>query len=275
MAGSSIRDLGELKGPLVVFGGACSNRHATKALLAGAAAQGVDGARLVFTGDALGYCAEPRETWRLLAGSGAAMIAGNVERQIAADSENCGCGFEAGSTCDRLSAGWYALARNAADEAMRNSMAGLPDWLVFTHAGRRCAVVHGGASDIARFVWPDAPEATLAAEIALIEAQAGHVDRVFAGHCGMAFTRMVGAREWINAGAIGLPPHDGAPQTRFVHVGAGGEVEIRRLDYDHAAAARAMREAGLVQGYERTLETGWWPSEDILPPGLRRIPPAA
>ncbi|MGR3540985.1 MAG: hypothetical protein ACU0BS_06105 [Hasllibacter sp.] len=47
-------------------------------------------------------------------------------------------------------------------------------------------------------------------------------------------------------------------------------VVIHRLAYDHAAAAREMRAAGLVQGYERTLETGIWPSEDVLPAAMRR-----
>jgi hypothetical protein len=46
------------------------------------------------------------------------------------------------------------------------------------------------------------------------------------------------------------------------------------LEYDVVGAVAAMRSAGLVQGYERTLETGWWPSEDILPQELRRIQPS-
>jgi hypothetical protein len=52
------------------------------------------------------------------------------------------------------------------------------------------------------------------------------------------------------------------------------------LDYDHAAAAAAMRRAGLSEGYATALCSGRWPSEDVLPPaerqarGMRLTPPA-
>jgi hypothetical protein len=31
-----------------------------------------------------------------------------------------------------------------------------------------------------------------------------------------------------------------------------------------------MRADGFAQGYDRTLESGWWPSEEIIPTKLRR-----
>jgi len=37
-----------------------------------------------------------------------------------------------------------------------------------------------------------------------------------------------------------------------------------------ATAAEAMIAAGLTQGYETALLTGYWPSEDILPLELRK-----
>ena len=89
-------------------------------------------------------------------------------------------------------------------------------------------------------------------------------------HCGMAFTRRIGTHLWINAGAIGLPPHDGAPGTRYAVLREDAPPELVRLNYDHAGAAEAMRRAGLTQGYEAALLSGWWPSEDVLPDALRR-----
>jgi len=41
------------------------------------------------------------------------------------------------------------------------------------------------------------------------------------------------------------------------------------LDYDHAAAAAAMRMAGLPEGYAAALGSGIWPSCDVLPPAER------
>ncbi|HGG06309.1 MAG TPA: metallophosphoesterase, partial [Aliiroseovarius sp.] len=45
---------------------------------------------------------------------------------------------------------------------------------------------------------------------------------------------------------------------------------FHRLSYDPDAAVALMQAAGLTQGYERTMTTGIWPSEDVLPPALRR-----
>ena len=70
-------------------------------------------------------------------------------------------------------------------------------------------------------------------------------------------------------GALGMPQNDGDPRTSFV-VLENGKARIERLSYDHAAASQAMRDAGLTQGYETSLKTGYWPSEDVLPISLRR-----
>ena len=265
-----IRDLGHIAGPVWLIGGAYSNLAATRALLARARAAGVTGGQVVCTGDMLGYCAEPIEVLEEMRAAGVAVIAGNVERQLAAGAGDCGCGFDDGSTCAALSADWYAHADARAGPDWRRWMGELPDWLVFTCAAGRFAVVHGAASDVARFLWPSSAAAEFAAEIALVESRLGPVDGVIAGHSGLAFERRIGRHCWINAGALGLPPHDGRPRTRYAVLEADG-MRIHRLDYDHAAAARAMRAAGMAPDYARALTTGLWPGEDVLPPELRRV----
>ena len=263
-----IRDLGALNGPLLLFGGPCSNLQASLALLAEAESRRIGRERRICTGDVVAYGADPAVCFDLWSAE-AELVAGNCERQLAAGAPDCGCGFAAGSTCDRLSRGWYPFAAAKIGARQRAAMAALPDLLLFRHRGRRHAVIHGGLTDIARYLWPVSPDAAFAEEIAAIEALAGPVDAVIAGHCGIAFQREIGRVRWINAGSIGLPPHDGAPQTRYVLL-EGGRVRFMRLDYDAAAARAAMERAGLAQGYERTLTDGWWPSEEVLPPPLRR-----
>lgn len=133
--------------------------------------------------------------------------------------------------------------------------------------GRRLAVVHGGASDISRFLFASAPDAALAREIA-----ATGCDGVVAGHCGIPFIRQVGAALWLNAGAIGMPADDGTPRTWFSVLSpdpAALHVEILPLSYDHAGAAAAMRAARLPEGYAAALASGIWPSCDVLPPAER------
>ncbi len=264
-----LADLGEINAPLWLFGGIYSNLQAFEALLAGAKQAG---ARLIFTGDAIGYGANPRQVLERLAGQGdivAAMIAGNVERQLGARAHDCGCGFTPGTTCAELSRGWYAHADGRLDAKWRAWMRALPDLAAFSHLGRRYGIVHGGVHDISRFLWPSSPAADFRAEIAALQKALGPLDGVIAGHCGLAFERIIDGVHWINAGAIGMPPHDGRPTTRYASL-AGDGVRFHALRYDHESAAQAMRAAGLGPQYADALQSGFWPSEEVLPGALRR-----
>lgn len=265
----TIVDLGKLSRPVLIFGGPYSNLQAVQSLRAVATGQGIEAQNVICTGDVVAYCADPAATVAALRDWGCHVVAGNCEKQLAAGAMDCGCGFEAGSTCDLLSAGWYAHADKHVSAEARAWMGGLPDMAVFTHEGARHAVIHGGLSDISRFLWPVSPDAELQEEIALIEAATGPVDRVLAGHCGMAFTRQIGAVEWVNAGVIGMPPNQGRVETGYAILDQG--VTLHDLAYDHTAAHGAMVAAGLTQGYHDALLSGYWPSEDVLPSSLRRV----
>ncbi len=264
-----IQELGELRGQVLLFGGPYSNLQATQALLARG-----QGMRMVCTGDVVAYGADPMGCVDALRTAGVAVVAGNCERQLAARALDCGCGFDTGTTCDIAARGWFAHADAAVTEDARDWMAGLPDIITFGQAGRRFAVIHGGISAVSRFLWSCSPDADLRAELALLQDATGPVDAVIAGHSGIAFERRVDGIDWINAGVIGMPPHDGRPQTEYA-VLSEGLAEFHRLEYDHFAAARAMEKAGLAQGYETALLTGYWPSQDILPDQLRLSPRAS
>lgn len=263
-------DLGELSGQVMLFGGPYSNLAALKALMAEAEQRGIPANRCICTGDIVAYGAEAAECVALVRSAGFPVVAGNCERQLGAGAGNCGCGFADGSACDIASGTWYAHAMCTLGAGDCQWMAGLPGVLTFRHAGQACAVIHGGASDIARFLWPVSTNAEFAEEIELLTAMAGPLNRVIAGHCGMAFSRRVGGVEWINAGVIGMPPNDGTPETRFAVLDSEGRLQIEHLAYDPAPSVAAMKAAGLVQGYEDALLSGWWPSEDILPESVRR-----
>lgn len=263
-----IADLGEMQGPVLIFGGPYSNLQATQALFERAEFLGIAPSRMICTGDVVAYCAEPAETVALIRGAGCVVLAGNCERQLAQNAMDCGCGFDAGTDCDLLSAGWFGHADRSVGADARRWMDDLPDLILFTHAGRRIAVIHGGLSDTSRFVWAVSDEAIFQEEVSSIQNVAGHIDMIFAGHSGLMFQRRIGTVDWINAGAIGMPPHDGRVETGFAVLDSG--VTFHRLAYDHQAAHAAMRAAGLFQGYDAALLTGYWPSEDVLPPVLRR-----
>mmetsp|Transcript_18238 Transcript_18238/g.28743 ORF Transcript_18238/g.28743 Transcript_18238/m.28743 type:complete len:280 (+) Transcript_18238:1-840(+) len=260
------KDLGVLDGPVLVFGGPYSNRQATQAVLAQAAARG---AMPVCTGDVVAYCGAPAQTVAAVRAAGCAVVAGNCEIQLAAAAPDCGCGFADGSACDLLSVGWYGYASARIGDADRVWMGGLPDVISFVHAGARYAVIHGGVSDVARFLWSSTAGAEFESEWDLLEAAIGPVDHVLAGHSGIPFVRDLRRGRWINVGVVGMPAHDGRDVTRFA-VLEGGAITVHDLDYDVGGAVADMQAAGLTHGYDRALRSGYWPSEDVLPRDLRR-----
>src|SRR5439155_2959675 len=199
----------------------------------------------------------------LLRGSGCRVVMGNCEESLAARAADCGCGFPAGSACERLSAAWLAYAANRLDADALAWMAALPRRLDIEIGSYRFAVVHGSVQRINQFVF--ASTAAAIKQEALVKAT---VDGVIAGHCGLPFTQAIGGRLWHNAGVVGLPANDGTPRVWYsvlTPTGGGLRVEHRALDYDHRAAAAAMSRAGLPADYREALATGLWPSCDVLP----------
>uniref|UniRef100_UPI0018DF4BE0 metallophosphoesterase family protein n=1 Tax=Neoroseomonas rubea TaxID=2748666 RepID=UPI0018DF4BE0 len=255
-------------GPVLVFGGPYSNLQATRAVLAEAGMRGIPARRIVCTGDVVAYGADAAACCDLVIASGIHVLMGNCEENLAAGALDCGCGFEEGTACDLLSRAWYAHADRQVTEAHRAWMGARPRRLTIALPdGRRLAVLHGGAHDISRFLFASAPEAVLAEEIATTGC-----DGVIAGHCGIPFARRVGHALWLNAGAIGMPADDGTPRAWLAVLTPSADalsVELLPLAYDHAAAAAAMRAAGLPEGYAAALGSGLWPSCDVLPPAER------
>lgn len=252
-----------MDGPVLVFGGPYSNLEATEAVLAEAARRGIPPRCILCTGDIVAYAADAGATLDLVRRSGIAAIMGNCEESLGGDAGDCGCGYAEGSACDRLAAEWYAHARRSLDAERRAWMAALPRRLDIALGGKRLAVVHGGVRQINRFLFASTPAAVKREEL-----DAARCDGVIAGHCGIPFSEVIDGRLWHNSGAIGMPANDGSPLVWFsvlTPTPDGIEIEHAALAYDHAAAAAKMRAARLPEGYAAALETGLWPSCDVLP----------
>lgn len=253
----------EMDGAVLVFGGCYGNLEATQAVLARAAEHGIPPARTICTGDVVAYCADAAATVELVRRSGVHVVMGNCEESLGDDAGDCGCGFTEGSACEALSVAWYAHARSQIDVPDRAWMRTLPRRIDIVLGGRRLAVVHGSVRTINAFLFGSSDAAVLVREIA-----ASGCDGVIAGHCGLPFSRIVDGRLWHNAGAIGMPANDGTRRAWYSILTPGRHgiaVAHHALAYDHAKAAAKMRRAGLPEGYAAALETGLWPSCDILP----------
>ena len=257
-------DLGELSGPILIFGGPYSNLEATRALRAEAGRRGIPAERTICTGDVVAYCGDPSATVAEIRDWGVHVVMGNCEESLAAASPDCGCGFDEGTACAVLAVDWYSHANAVLDAADRAWMAALPRRIAFRLNGVRLLAIHGSVSSINRFIFASTSYSAKVADMTDLK-----IDGIVGGHCGLPFSQIVGGRLWHNAGAIGLPANDGTTDVWYAVLesdGAGIAVSHCRLGYDFATAAATMRCKGLPDGYARALETGLWPSLDILPP---------
>ena len=251
IAGSAILDLGDVDGPLLIFGGPYGNLEATQAVLAEARSLGISGRQVLCTGDVCAYCADPQATVDLIRDAGIVTVMGNCEESLATDADGCGCGFASGSACDALSRQWFGYSAAHLDAEAKSWMRQLPRQVAFRCMGRDFRAIHGGAENISRFIFASTPDEEIAGELAFMGAGA-----VIGGHCGLPFSRMVDGRLWHNAGVIGMPANDGTARGWFsVLWPRDGEIRLehRPLDYDHATAAAKMRHRGLPLVYARAL----------------------
>ncbi|HMB16699.1 MAG TPA: metallophosphoesterase family protein [Pelovirga sp.] len=262
-------DLGELEGTVLVFGGPYSNLAATRAMRERAELLGIPPQRTICTGDIVAYCAEPVETVALIRDWGIAVVKGNCEDSLGRGIPDCGCGFDEGTTCSLLSDDWYRFADQRISEIDRRWMRALPDSIFFSLQGKSICVVHGGVKQINRFVFP-----TTEKNIKKEELNLAGTDVVVGGHSGIPDGQAIGARFWLNAGAIGLPANDGTPDGWYLLLCPEKEALAccwRRLTYPATRTAEVMRSRGLVNGYADALGTGHWPSMDVLPQAQRQL----
>lgn len=253
-------------GPWLVFGGPYSNLEATRAVLSEAERRRIPPERIICTGDVVAYAADAQATVNLVRRSGIRVVMGNCEESFATNAADCGCGFAPGSDCYRLSAAWFAHADRQLGSDERTWMGSLPRRIDIEIAGLTLAAVHGGLTEINRFIFASTPDRVKAQDLA-----SSGCDGIVAGHCGLPFTQVIDGLLWHNPGVVGMPANDGTPRVWFSTLAPGPEprtlaVKHHALAYDHRTAAEKIWAAGLPKGYADALASGLWPSCDVLPP---------
>jgi len=260
---STVKQLGELRGPLLIFGGPYGNLQATQAMKAVAEHLGIPVQNTFCTGDMVAYCGEPFETIELIRDWGVHVVMGNCEESLVSDAPDCGCGFEAGTTCSLLSVDWYRYAQGQVTAEQKQWMQRLPARIDLSLAGRAIALVHGGVSQINQFFFPSTSENIKAQELSQAK-----VDIVIGGHSGIPFGHKVGDGAWLNCGVLGMPANDATTDGWYLIMQVEDAVlkaRWHRLAYDAPKAAQVMMDVGLCGDYQEALLTGVWPSMDILP----------
>jgi len=258
------KNIGELKGTLLIFGGVYGNLQALQSLKQAAQDLKIPSGNIICTGDVVGYCAQPAACCALIEDWGIHVIAGNVEIQLRDGSAECGCDFSDGSRCDLFSRNWFAYAKKHTNEATLNWMHTLPDFLQFRYKGKHFMVLHGSFFETAGYIFQSTPWAEK--ERNLIAAGA---DMIIAGHSGLPFAQVHEEKCWLNAGVIGMPANDGNSHVWFATIESGENNKItatlQPLPYDYQQASMLMNAVQLPSQYAKTLLSGIWDNCEILP----------
>jgi diadenosine tetraphosphatase ApaH/serine/threonine PP2A family protein phosphatase len=199
------------------------NLPALEAVFADARSMGAD--RFVLGGDYALFGAWPLDTVRRLrAIEGARWIRGNGERWTAHADQ---------APDDDVVQGAIAACRGALGAQLVDELAALPEQELID-ATRYCHA--SPISDVRSFL----PQASADEQELLADVRERQV--VF-GHTHLPFRRTSEAGiELVNPGSVGMP-FDGDPRAAYALLHPRGEVEHRRVEYDHLASAAAVRES--------------------------------
>ncbi len=192
-------------------------------------------------GDLVGYGPHPNEICALIAQRDIPTIYGNYDYAIARDLEDCGCAYvtQHDRELGRRSVDW-TLAHTSRES--KEFMRGLPFDLHFPVGSVDVHLVHGSPRKVNEYLFEDKPP-SLYERLAAAES-----DPVLVfGHTHKPWVHEYGGVLFVNCGSVGKPK-DGDPRGAFAVLApsAGSvAVSIERIEYDVAAVAAEVREAGL------------------------------
>ena len=258
-----IKNIGQLKGKVLLFGGVYSNLQALEAIVEVAKRENLAPENCICTGDIIGYCAQPEETIRFFKNWNPRSIAGNVEIQLSENAEDCGCDFTKGSRCDGFSQLWYPYAKSKLTEESIHFVKSLPEFIQFEFANKKCTVVHGSYFNTSEFIFKSTPW-----EKKFSNFKATTSEVIIAGHCGLPFNERHENLLWLNPGVIGMPANDGKPSVWYVILEEKNNLltfEHKALTYHHILTNALMLENNLPEAYAKTILTGIWDNTEILP----------
>jgi putative phosphoesterase len=197
--------------------------------------------RVYCGGDLVGYGPHPNEVCACIADRGIPTIHGNYDHAIARDLEDCGCAYvnPHDRELGRQSVEWTLEHTGRSSKSFMRS---LEFDLRFAVGDASVHLVHGSPRKVNEYLFEDKP-ARLYERLAAAE-----TDRVLVfGHTHKPWVRDFGGVRFVNCGSVGKPK-DGDPRAAFAVLETqGGAVgaTIERVDYDAAAVAREVAEAGL------------------------------
>lgn len=260
---NKVKNIGNLSGKILLFGGVYSNLESLLAIQAVAEQENISAQNIICTGDIVGYCADPDACLQTIKTWGVHSIAGNVELNLRDELDSCGCNFDEGSRCDNFSKQWYPYAQSKVTPDSMRFIEQIPEFISFEHGGKKVFVLHGSVQNTSAFIFQSTVDSVK--KDIFRETKA---DIIIAGHAGLPFAQHIEDKLWLNPGVIGMPANDGTPRVWYAILEDALDTafSILPLDYPHLVASDKIRAQPLPASYAQTLETGIWDNLEILPP---------
>lgn len=237
---------------VAIFSDVHGNEPALEAVLNDIDTQQPD--RTYCLGDLVGYGAGPNEVIERMRAARIPTVIGNYDDGVGFDRDECGCAYREALDRERgqQSLEWTKAQTTASNKAFLRSL--VPE-IRFAAEGRRVLLVHGSPRRVNEYLFEDRPLASFARL-----AQSSAADIIVFGHTHMPYTKPVNDVLFVNAGSVGKPK-DGDPRACYVLLDvATGRTVFRRVAYDVAAAASAIRASGLPDTFASDVELGGAPA---------------
>jgi len=200
-------------------------------------------------GDLVGYGPHPNEVCALIVEREIPTIYGNYDYAIARDVDDCGCAYrdQHDRELGQLSVAWTLEHTDPRSKAF---MRGLSFDLRFNLGGRRVRLVHGSPRKVNEYLFADKPARTLERIAA-----GADCDVLVFGHTHQPWVAEYGDVLFVNCGSVGKPKDGDSRASYAVLEVESGEVvaDIDRVEYDVAAVAREVKDAGLPGEYAEKL----------------------
>ncbi len=233
---------------IAIFSDVHGNIHAFNAVLHDIEREAPD--RIYCLGDLVGYGAYPNEVIETIQGRGIPTVMGNYDDGVGFDRDECGCAYT-DPEAKRLGDKSLMWSREVVTPENKEFLRSLLPSIRFNVDGKEFLLVHGSPRRMNEYMYADRPLSSLERI-----ARSAEADVLAFGHTHLPYHREVAGVLLVNDGSVGKPK-DGDARAGYVILDVSGgrvNVEFRRVPYDVAAAAAAVRASGLPAHFASLLE---------------------
>lgn len=212
-------------------------------------------------GDLVGYGASPNEVTERIRAAGWPTVMGNYDDGVGFQRDECGCAYREAAEQERgqRSLAWTKQQVTGENRAFLRT---LRAEIRFDAEGQRVLLVHGSPRKMNEYLFEDRPVSSFQRIAA-----ASKADIIAFGHTHKPYVKLVDGVTFINVGSVGKPK-DGDWRACYavLETGTPPSVTFRRVSYDVAAAAAAIRATDLPHEFAADIETGGAPKAATPPP---------